>query len=158
MQEALSGRAHTTMLATISPSSDNYIETMNTLKYAERLRRASVLLNASRDAAGPSNTKVIHLFLKPSGICYRSLAVVSRSLMAGVVMVLASAHSRGGHSEMWLPMPTECRCLPFLARAQHLTLTHTHPPHARPPRMLATDVGLVHSAVRWYEERNGDLG
>lgn len=55
-QEALSGRAHTTMLATISPSSNNYVETMNTLKYAERLRRASAHLN--KDANGPPIGKV----------------------------------------------------------------------------------------------------
>ncbi|CAM9143392.1 unnamed protein product [Laminaria digitata] len=53
LKEALSGRAHTTMLATISPSSNNYVETMNTLKYAERLRRASVHLNWNKDANGP---------------------------------------------------------------------------------------------------------
>lgn len=58
VQEALSGRAHTTMLATISPSSNNYVETMNTLKYAERLRRASVHLNWNKDANGPPVGKV----------------------------------------------------------------------------------------------------
>lgn len=50
-QEALSGHAHTTMLATVSPSSDNYSETMSTLKYAERLRRASAHRYWSRDAS-----------------------------------------------------------------------------------------------------------
>ena len=58
LQEALSGRAHTTMLATISPSSNNYVETMNTLKYAERLRRASVHLNWNKEANGPPVGKV----------------------------------------------------------------------------------------------------
>lgn len=58
VQEALSGRAHTTMLATISPSSNNYVETMNTLKYAERLRRASAHLNWNKDANGPPIGKV----------------------------------------------------------------------------------------------------
>lgn len=58
LQEALSGRAHTTMLATISPSSDNYVETMNTLKYAERLRRASAHLYWNRDVGGAKPIKV----------------------------------------------------------------------------------------------------
>lgn len=57
-QEALSGRAHTTMLATVSPSSDSYVETMNTLKYAERLRKASAHLYWNRDMAGGKVTKV----------------------------------------------------------------------------------------------------
>lgn len=56
LQEALSGRAHTTMLATVSPSSKSYVETMNTLKYAERLKRANAHLN--KDPAGPRLTKV----------------------------------------------------------------------------------------------------
>ncbi|CAM9662321.1 unnamed protein product, partial [Chrysoparadoxa australica] len=42
LKEALGGRACTTMLATVSPSSDSYLETMNTLKYAERLTRVRV--------------------------------------------------------------------------------------------------------------------
>ncbi|CAM9186363.1 unnamed protein product, partial [Pylaiella littoralis] len=50
LKEALSGRAHTTMLATVSPSSNSYVETMNTLKYAERLKRASAHL--SKDSGG----------------------------------------------------------------------------------------------------------
>lgn len=56
MQEALSGRAHTTMLATVSPSSQSYVETMNTLKYAERLKKANAHLN--KDSGGPRITKV----------------------------------------------------------------------------------------------------
>lgn len=56
IQEALSGRAHTTMLATVSPSSNSYTETMNTLKYAERLKRASAHL--SKDSGGQRITKV----------------------------------------------------------------------------------------------------
>lgn len=59
VQEALSGGAHTTMLATVSPSSNNYVETMNTLKYAERLRRASAHMNSKQHASGPSITKVL---------------------------------------------------------------------------------------------------
>lgn len=56
IQEALSGRAHTTMLATVSPSSNSYVETMNTLKYAERLKRASAHLG--KDSGGQRITKV----------------------------------------------------------------------------------------------------
>lgn len=56
MQEALSGRAHTTMLATVSPSSNSYVETMNTLKYAERLKKASAHLN--KDPGGQRITQV----------------------------------------------------------------------------------------------------
>lgn len=63
MQEALSGRAHTTMLATVSPSCNNYVETMNTLKYAERLKRASAHLN--KDPAGLRVSKVVFLVFYP---------------------------------------------------------------------------------------------
>jgi len=48
------------MLATVSPSSKSYVETMNTLKYAERLKRANAHLN--KDPAGPRLTKVIIQF------------------------------------------------------------------------------------------------
>ena len=44
------------MLATVSPSSKSYVETMNTLKYAERLKRANAHLN--KDPDGPRLTKV----------------------------------------------------------------------------------------------------
>ncbi|CBJ29449.1 conserved unknown protein [Ectocarpus siliculosus] len=50
LKEALSGRAHTTMLATVSPSSNSYVETMSTLKYAERLKKANAHLN--KDSGG----------------------------------------------------------------------------------------------------------
>ncbi|CAM9336278.1 unnamed protein product, partial [Choristocarpus tenellus] len=39
LKEALCGRARTTMLATVSPSSEAYLETLSTLTYAERLRK-----------------------------------------------------------------------------------------------------------------------
>lgn len=68
-QEALSGRAHTTMLATVSPSSDNYVETMNTLKYAERLRKASAHLYWNRDVPTGKVTKVlVHLVKASKGL------------------------------------------------------------------------------------------
>eukprot|EP00752_Nemacystus_decipiens_P007745 g6923.t2 len=55
LKEALSGRAHTTMLATVSPSSKSYVETMNTLKYAERLKKANAHLN--KESGGPRISK-----------------------------------------------------------------------------------------------------
>lgn len=73
IQEALSGRAHTTMLATVSPSSNNYVETMNTLKYAERLRRASAHQSWNRDAAGPTITKVQYVVCAGTFGCLPSL-------------------------------------------------------------------------------------
>lgn len=45
------------MLATVSPSSNSYVETMHTLKYAERLKRANAHLN--KDSGGPRITKVM---------------------------------------------------------------------------------------------------
>lgn len=53
------------MLATISPSSDNYVETMNTLKYAERLRKASVHMYWNREMAAAKITKVRSALVQP---------------------------------------------------------------------------------------------
>ena len=46
------------MLATVSPSSSNYVETMHTLKYAERLRRANAHFDLHGQTTGPRLTKV----------------------------------------------------------------------------------------------------
>ena len=39
VQDNLGGNSKTVMIATISPASDNYEETMSTLRYADRAKR-----------------------------------------------------------------------------------------------------------------------
>jgi Kinesin motor domain len=51
MKECLCGRARATMIATVSPSSTAYVETMSTLKYAERLRSTNALLGAGSSSS-----------------------------------------------------------------------------------------------------------
>ncbi|CAN0190884.1 unnamed protein product, partial [Phaeothamnion confervicola] len=51
LKEGLGGRARMSMLATVAPCADAYVETMSTLKYAERWTRQPATL-PSRGPAG----------------------------------------------------------------------------------------------------------
>jgi Kinesin motor domain len=95
MKECLCGRARATMIATVSPSSTAYVETMSTLKYAERLRSTNALLGAGSSSSATA----------AAGTPARDASVGNAALSPGVKGDFASdeaavAAARAAEAEM----------------------------------------------------------
>lgn len=61
LQDSLGGNSRTVMVACISPSSDNYSETVNTLKYANRARNIKNNATVNEDNAGNAAFEIMQL-------------------------------------------------------------------------------------------------
>ena len=61
LQDSLGGNSKTVMVACISPSSDNYAETVNTLKYANRARNIRNVAQVNEDRDGNSAFEIMQL-------------------------------------------------------------------------------------------------
>lgn len=61
LQDSLGGNSRTAMIACISPSSDNYPETVNTLKYANRARNIKNAAVLNEDTGGNAAFEVMQL-------------------------------------------------------------------------------------------------
>lgn len=87
LQDSLGGNSHTVMIACISPSSDNYAETVNTLKYANRARNIKNKASLNEDAAGNAAFEIMQLkklvsALKTEILQLRGLGVTRRNIIA----------------------------------------------------------------------------
>lgn len=61
LQDSLGGNSRTVMIACISPSSDNYAETVNTLKYANRARNIRNTAQVNEDLGGNAQFEIMQL-------------------------------------------------------------------------------------------------
>ncbi|KAI9478242.1 MAG: hypothetical protein EXX96DRAFT_650588 [Benjaminiella poitrasii] len=101
LQDSLGGNSQTLMLACISPSDTNFMETLNTLKYANRARNIKNRVTINQDFAG-SSIEVSQL---------RAQLARLRIELASTRAELASGERRGGGYGSSLQRDEEVRAL-----------------------------------------------
>lgn len=82
LQDSLGGNSRTLMIACVSPSSDDYNESLNTLRYANRARNIRNNMSLTEDIADGSSTfEVIQLRKQVSALKQELLDIKSGSFM-----------------------------------------------------------------------------
>lgn len=127
------------MLATISPSSEGYVETMNTLKYAERLRRASGHLYWNRDSNSMKIAKVKS--------CYATMSLAGNvQRLTEAIRLSENLHGIRSLFFMSAILCSRARCLYMIAHVSRISYDMVHLTHHLLPRILEVsfaDLGAV---------------
>lgn len=79
LQDSLGGNSKTLMIACVSPSTDNYAETLNTLKYANRARNIKNRVEINHDPNGSAMFEIVQLKKQVAALKQELLQARTRS-------------------------------------------------------------------------------
>lgn len=96
LQDSLGGNSQTLMLACVSPSDSNFMETLNTLKYANRARNIKNRVTINQDFAG-SSIEVNQLRAQLARLRIELASARAENLSGGNGGESRSINSRGSH-------------------------------------------------------------
>ncbi len=105
LQDSLGGNSRTLMIACVSSATDNYFETVNTLKYANRARNIKNQVQVNHDPNGSAAFEIVQLkkqvsALKQELLQARAMAHIKQGLTTGSPRLTRSESSLRGHDEL----------------------------------------------------------